>query len=198
MTRRIAHLVIATFVISLAAAATASAAKPFPSDFLWGTASSGFQSEAGGEPANVDRRSDWYEFTTDPGLIADGVVSGDSVADGPGFWNEWKGDLRRASEGLDNNAIRLGIEWSRIFPRSTARIETGKRVSRKELRKLDRAAKGSAVRRYLRILRAANERGMKVMLTLNHFTLPSWVARSARGTRGVRRARRRRSGARGP
>ena len=67
MTRRIAHLVIATFVISLAAAATASAAKPFPRGFLWGTASSGFQSEAGGAPANVDRRSDWYAFTTNPG-----------------------------------------------------------------------------------------------------------------------------------
>ena len=36
-------------------------------------------------------------------------------------------------------------------------------------------AKGSAVRRYLQILRTANERGMRVMLTLNHFTLPSWV-----------------------
>ena len=66
MIRRIAQLVTATVVLSLAAAAPASAAKPFPRDFLWGTASAGFQSEAGGTPANVDRRSDWYGFTTIP------------------------------------------------------------------------------------------------------------------------------------
>ena len=174
MIRRPTAILFALLAVALLPA-SASAAKPFPRDFLWGTASSGFQSEAGGEPANVDRKSDWFEFTTDPGLIADGVVSGDRVADGPGFLNEWRGDLNRASRGLDGNAIRLGIEWSRIFPRSTERVETGRSVSPKELRRLDRLAKESEVRRYRRILRGANERGMRVMLTLNHFTLPSWV-----------------------
>lgn len=168
-------IIFVSVVVTLLAAAASALAKPFPRDFLWGTASSGFQSEAGGTPANVDRGSDWYEFTTDPGLIAEGVVSGDTVADGPGFLNEWKGDLNRASKGLDNNAIRLGIEWSRIFPRSTKRIETGRRISGKDLRALDRAADQRAVKRYRRILRGAQERGMRVMLTLNHFTLPSWI-----------------------
>lgn len=166
---------IAAALVALLAAAPASAARDFPRDFLWGTASAGFQSEAGGRPANVDRRSDWYRFTSDPGLIADGVVSGDRIADGPGFFHEWRGDLDRAARGLGNNAIRLGIEWSRIFPRSTAGVKTGRRISGRELRRLDRLADHRELRRYRRILAGAQRRGLDVMLTLNHFTLPIWV-----------------------
>ncbi|HKQ17206.1 MAG TPA: family 1 glycosylhydrolase, partial [Solirubrobacterales bacterium] len=172
--KRVAIFALAA-AAALAAATPASAARPFPKDFLWGTASAGFQSEAGGTPARVDRRSDWYQFVNDPGLIADGAVSGDPIASGPGFLNAWRGDLDRARRDLGNNAIRLGIEWSRIFPRSTARIETGRHVSFDELRRLDAVADQSAVRRYRRILRSARARGLQVMLTLNHFTLPIWI-----------------------
>ena len=177
MSRRtgIAALVIAAAIATLGLAPAAHAARDFPRSFLWGTASAGFQSEAGGKPANVDRRSDWYRFTSDPGLIDAGVVSGDRIADGPGFLHEWRGDLNRAANGLGNNAIRLGIEWSRIFPRSTAPVETGKHVSIAELRRLDRLADHAAVRRYQRILAGARRRGLDMMLTLNHFTLPIWV-----------------------
>jgi len=174
--RGLSGVLLSTAVVALGAwVGSANASRDFPKGFLWGTASSGFQSEAGGSPANVDRRSDWYAFTTDPELIADGVVSGDRVARGPGFLNEWRGDLDRASEELGNNAIRLGIEWSRIFPRSTERIETGKRISREELRRLDEVASRGAVKRYARILKGARARGLRVMLTLNHFTLPIWI-----------------------
>ena len=172
--KRVAIVVLAA-AAALALAAPASAARPFPKDFLWGTASAGFQSEAGGTPARVDRRSDWYQFINDPGLIADDAVSGDPIASGPGFLNAWRGDLDRARRDLGNNAIRLGIEWSRIFPRSTARIETGRHVSLAELRRLDAVADQPAVRRYRRILRGARARGLQVMLTLNHFTLPIWI-----------------------
>jgi beta-glucosidase/6-phospho-beta-glucosidase/beta-galactosidase len=157
---------------ALAAAAPAGAADRFPRDFLWGTATAGFQVEAGGSPAHADRRSDWWAFTHDPGLIAAGVVSGDRVERGPGFWRKWRGDLDRARRGLGNNAIRLGIEWSRIFPRSTARVRTGEHVSRGELCRLDRLADKRALRHYARILRGARRRGL---LTLNHFTLPIWI-----------------------
>jgi len=153
----------------------AAAETRFPKDFLWGTAVAGFQVEAGGTPSNVDTASDWYRFTTDPQLIADGVVSGDRVADGPGFWRTWRGDLDRARDDLHTNAIRLGIEWSRIFPRSTRGIRTGATIDRRELRRLDRAANRSAVRRYRRILGHAKRRGLEVVLKLNHFPLPLWV-----------------------
>ncbi|MFN8113807.1 MAG: glycoside hydrolase family 1 protein [Solirubrobacterales bacterium] len=176
MSRRTGIATLVAFALAiLTLAPAAQAARDFPKSFLWGTASAGFQSEAGGAPANVDKRSDWYRFTSDPGLIDAGVVSGDRIADGPGFLHEWRGDLDRAANGLGNNAIRLGIEWSRIFPRSTAGVDTGRRISRGELKQLDRLADHAAVRRYQRILAGAQRRGLDVMLTLNHFTLPIWV-----------------------
>jgi len=166
---------IAVLVLMGALAPAVSARQAFPRGFLWGTATAGFQVEAGGGRANSDRRSDWWAFTTDPDLIRAGVVSGDRVDRGPGFWRTWRGDLDRARRRLGSNAIRLGLEWSRIFPRSTARIHTGRRVGRADLRRLDRVADAGAVRRYRRIIRGAHRRGMQVLLTLNHFTLPIWV-----------------------
>ena len=172
--------VVATFLALVAASvaaapASAGQADPFPRGFLWGTASSGFQSEAGGSSANSDKRSDWWAFTHDAGLIRAGVVSGDRVERGPGFWQTWPADLDRARGRLNNNAIRLGVEWSRVFPRSTAGVRTGASVSAAELRRLDRLADPVAVRRYRQIFRGARARGLRVMLTLNHFTLPVWA-----------------------
>ena len=174
--RHLLGLVAAALVaLTVALTPVASARQPFPRGFLWGTATAGFQVEAGGARANSDRRSDWWAFTTDPDLIRAGVVSGDRVDRGPGFWQRWPGDLDRARGRLGSNAIRLGVEWSRIFPRSTASIRTGRRIDRTDLRRLDRVADAAAVRRYRRIIRGARNRGMRVLLTLNHFTLPIWV-----------------------
>jgi beta-glucosidase/6-phospho-beta-glucosidase/beta-galactosidase len=186
----VARIALLALTVSLMAATSAEAQDRFPPGFLWGTASAGFQVEAGGSPSNADRRSDWWRFTHDAGLIRDGVVSGDRVERGPGFWRTWRADLDRARGDLDNNAIRLGIEWSRIFPRSTARVRTGTSVSTRELRRLHRLADRRAVRRYAAILRGARQRGLRVMLTLNHFTLPLWVhdpiaVRKAFAGRGV-------------
>jgi beta-galactosidase len=161
--------------VSLGVAPGAFAKQRFPRGFLWGTATAGFQVEAGGSRANSDRRSDWWAFTTNADLIRAGVVSGDRVARGPGFWQTWPGDLDRARTRLGSNAIRLGIEWSRIFPRSTAKVRTGARIGRADLRRLERLADEHAVRRYRRIIRGARRRGMRVLLTLNHFTLPIWI-----------------------
>jgi beta-galactosidase len=186
MRRRIALALLAAATTAATAAPASAGINPesYPGDFLWGTATAGFQVEAGGKPANVDTRSDWHAFTEDEQLAADGVVSGDSIARGPGFWRTWKGDLDRAAERLDNNAVRLGIEWSRIFPRSTAKVKTGDSVSRAELRELDELADESAVRRYRQIFDGAVERGLEPMATLNHFTLPIWIHEPL----GVRRA----------
>ncbi len=173
--RKVACAVVLAVLALWAGGASDASARDFPKNFLWGTATAGFQVEAGGTPANVDRRSDWYAFTSNPGLIDDGVVSGDQVSRGPGFWRTWKSDLDRARFSLDNNAVRLGIEWSRIFPRSTGGVETGVRFSKGELLRLDRIANHKAVRRYRSILEWAQKRGLKVMVTLNHFTLPVWI-----------------------
>lgn len=169
-----ASALVTTVAVALCAP-SASAQERFPRGFLWGTASAGFQSEAGGSPSHADRGSDWWAFTTARELIEGGVVSGDRVTDGPGLWRRWKVDLALARTGLDSNAIRLGVEWSRIFPASTASVRTGRRIDARELRALDRLADRGAVRHYRRVLRSAQRRGMRTMLTLNHFTLPRWV-----------------------
>ncbi|HEY8582929.1 MAG TPA: family 1 glycosylhydrolase, partial [Capillimicrobium sp.] len=104
-----------------------------------------------------------------------GVVSGDRVTGGPGFWSRWRGDLDLARDRVGSNAIRLGLEWSRVFPRSTAGVRVGARIDRRDLHRLDRLADRSAVRHYAQVLRGAQRRGLRVMLTLNHYTLPLWA-----------------------
>ena len=61
-----ARLSLALLALALVTAVPAHAGSEFPSGFLWGTATAGFQVEAGGSPANADRRSDWWAFTHDP------------------------------------------------------------------------------------------------------------------------------------
>ena len=88
--------------------------KDFPEGFLWGTATAAFQIEMGlGES---DPNSDWYVWVHDKDNIQKGLVSGDSPENGPGFWELYPKDLRLAREELGNNAFRMSIDWSRIFP----------------------------------------------------------------------------------
>jgi beta-glucosidase/6-phospho-beta-glucosidase/beta-galactosidase len=155
-----------SLVVALAAPAGASA-RDFPKDFLWGTAIAGFQTEAGGRPAHADRHSDWFVWSHDRANIDQGHVSGDLVERGPGHWRLFRHDADLARHRLGANAFRLSIEWSRLFPRSTRGARTP--------RELNRLVNQAAARHYGAELRAIRARGMKPMLTLNHFTLPSWL-----------------------
>jgi len=130
--RRPLALLVATAALLLAAAPQALAARgdvTFPRGFLWGTANAGFQYEAGGSPSNADRGSDWWVWSHDPTNIAKHWVTGDRVERSAGHWRVWRGDLDLARRGLRSNAYRTGIEWSRIFPRSTAGVRTGSRIT---------------------------------------------------------------------
>lgn len=60
-------------------------------------------------------------------------------------------------KSLNHNSHRLSIEWSRIEP------EEGQFNS-------------SEIDHYKKVLKALKDRGITVMLTLWHFTLPKWVA----------------------
>jgi beta-galactosidase len=144
-----------------------AAARDFPRDFLWGTAIAAFQTEAGGHPANADPRSDWWVWSHDARNVADGHVSGDRVERGPGHWRTWRGDLLLARNRLASNAFRMSIEWSRLFPRSPGRARTP--------RQLDRLVNQKAARHYAAELDAIRGLGMTPMVTLNHFTLPTWL-----------------------
>ena len=153
-------------LLLLCLAPAARASEPFPRGFQWGVATSGFQSEAGGTPANADRRSDWWAWTHDRANIEAGRVTADRVEHGPGHWRKWRRDVRLAA-GLGSDVFRMGVEWSRIFPRSTRGART--------LAQLHDVADRRALRHYRRVLRGVRRRGMRPYVTLSHFSLPTWV-----------------------
>jgi beta-galactosidase len=158
--------------------------KRFTDGFLWGTAISAFQVEMGlGEPSP---HSDWYAWVHDQDNVKAGRVSGDRPEDGPGFWELYEGDLRLAREELGNNAIRLSLDWARIFPRSTIPVEVevdhdewgnvcGVDVDEDAMTRLMELADDEAVQRYRQILSEAERLGLTVLLTLYHWPIPLWL-----------------------
>jgi beta-glucosidase len=119
----------------------------FPAGFHWGAATAPYQNEGG------LHGTDWYTFES-----SCGQCSHDRADDGPDSWNRWEADLDLARAGK-HNAIRLGIDWSRVFPDG-----------------MDAPPDAAAVARYHEILRGARERGLRPLVTLHHFATPTWLA----------------------
>ena len=145
----------------------------FGADFIWGTATSGFQVDMGcptlPDDQCVDSNSDWYQFVTTEENIDDSslFISGDPVSMGPGMWETFEEDVARMeSDGL--GGYRMGIEWSRIFPDGAAEAAT-------TVEELAEYANASAVARYREMFAALNEAEIHPLVTLNHYTLPLWV-----------------------
>ncbi len=155
----------------------------FPKDFLFGSSLSGFQFEMGAGD-DVDDRSDWYLWARYPGNVITGRVSGDLPERGTGYWKNFK-RIHDLAEASGMRCLRIGIEWSRIFPQPTTEVEVPVRredgavisveVGEGALRELERLANGRAVERYREILADLRRRGFTVMANLNHFTLPLWL-----------------------
>jgi len=155
----------------------------FPEGFQWGTAISSFQAEMGrGKPS---KDTDWWAWVHDPDNIKVGRVSGDSPVDGPGFWEMYDDDFERCRSELGNNAVRLSIDWGRIFPEVTSGVEV--KVKRDQhgnvwdlelddsMDSLHRIADEDAVARYREILSSAARHGLTPMLTLYHWPIPLWL-----------------------
>ncbi|MCX4094168.1 glycoside hydrolase family 1 protein [Nocardia sp. alder85J] len=75
---------------------------PLGGDFLWGVASSGFQSE-GSEPD-----SNWLRHTT--------ATAPDQVGNSVDFYHRYREDIGLAA-GLGAKVYRISVEWARIQPR---------------------------------------------------------------------------------
>ncbi len=122
----------------------------FPKGFLWGTASSSYQTEGN------NQNSDWYIEEQ-----LDGMKPGpERRLNGPcgiacDHWNRYREDYDCAEE-LGVNIHRTSIEWSRIFIEEDQTDKT-------------------ALEHYKQMLMNLNARGIKVMLCLHHFTIPRWV-----------------------
>ncbi|MEM3463551.1 MAG: family 1 glycosylhydrolase, partial [Candidatus Bathyarchaeia archaeon] len=130
-----------------------------------------------------------------------GVVSGDLPENGIDYWHLYAKDHELARR-LGLNAYRIGLEWSRLFPKSTAAVEVGVErasdgnianisIDDKALEKLDGLADKDALNHYRLIIEDLRARGFKVFVCLNHFTLPLWIhnpiiARATRLRKGPR------------
>ncbi len=158
----------------------------FPEKFLWGASTSGFQFEMGGSAKNgLDPNTDWYAWVHDKQNIRKGIVSGDFPEDGVDYWHMFRQDHDIAKE-LGFNAFRLGVEWSRIFPKTTANIKVGVErasdgniadidIDDGTLEKLEKVADNKALDHYKEIIGDLRQKGFKVFVCLNHFTLPLWI-----------------------
>ncbi|MFN4046510.1 MAG: beta-galactosidase BgaS, partial [Acidilobaceae archaeon] len=156
----------------------------FPRDFLFGFSESGFQFEMGFR-GSEDPNSDWWVWVHDFENVISGVVSGDLPEDGVGYWDLYPADHGMAAK-LGMNCARIGVEWSRVFPDPTYDVRvhvdrdesgniTGVDVDYKALEELDKTADKGAVEHYRKILGDWKGRGGKLILNLNHFTLPLWL-----------------------
>lgn len=115
----------------------------FPQNFLWGAATSAYQVEGG------NNNSDWWAWEKTAGK----ENSGDACR----HYELYAQDFDLA-KGLNHNAHRLSIEWSRIEP------QEGK-FSQTELR------------HYLEVILALRARGIEPIVTLHHFTNPLWLSK---------------------
>jgi beta-glucosidase len=125
----------------------------FPEGFLWGAATSAYQVEGGNE------NNQWWAFEQLKGKIERGEKCGRAC----GHYQKYEEDFDLARQ-LKHNVHRLSIEWSRVCP------ESGVFDPRE-------------IEHYRQVLEALKERGMKVFLTLHHFTDPLWFFEKGSFTR---------------
>ncbi len=125
----------------------------FPQGFLWGTANSAYQTEGG----NV--HSDWHyweksirrqEDLKKAGLKPEDFLCGKACD----FYNRYEEDFALA-KSLNHNSIRIGLEWARIEP-------------------VEGEFSSAVLDHYEKILQSARFNGLKVFLTLHHYTNPTW------------------------
>jgi beta-glucosidase len=137
---------------------------PFPDGFLWGAATSAYQVE-GSPLADGAGPSIWHAFAHSPGHIADGQT-GDIACD---HYRRYGEDLTLMRD-LGLNAYRFSINWARVLPEGTGRINTG------------------GLDFYRRLADGLNDLGIAPMATLYHWDLPlalqnrgGWLNRDSAG-----------------
>jgi len=127
-----------------------------------------------GQGAPNDENSDWWVWVRDPDNIATGKVNGDLPEDGPGFYNRYRKAARQARR-LRSNAFRMSIEWSRLFPTSTAAVDISGGFTPEVLAALDALADQDEVAHYRAVFTELRRHRLEPMVTLSHFTLPLWI-----------------------
>ena len=121
----------------------------FPKDFLWGTSTSGPQTEGrfAGDGKGDNLWDYWYQvephrfrFQEGPGLTST-------------FYENWEEDIELLVE-TGHTAFRTSIQWSRIFPEGRGE------------------ANSAGVAFYRQVFERIKEKGIHLMVNLYHFDLP--------------------------
>ncbi len=113
----------------------------FPPDFIWGSATAGYQIEGDNIHCGHWHREVLYHAKEPSGKACN-------------FWNLWPQDFAMLSE-LGHRMFRMSVEWSRIEPEEKLHDE-------------------EALARYLAMFKELKKRGIKLCLTLHHFSQPQW------------------------
>lgn len=117
-----------------------------PDDLLLGCATAAHQVEGG-------LWNDWMRMERDqPERIKDGS----SAAVAVDHFGRYAEDIEELAS-LHQNAYRFSVEWARVEPEEGRFDE-------------------SALRHYASVVRACREHGIEPVVTLQHFTLPVWLA----------------------
>ena len=127
---------------------SALARQDFPSDFIWGVATSSYQIE-GAHDRDGRGPSVWDVFCEQPGAIADGS-DGKTACD---HYHRYEEDLDLIA-AMGVNAYRFSISWPRVQPEGQG------------------AWNEAGFAFYERLIQALIARGIQVHITLNHWDLP--------------------------
>ncbi len=122
---------------------------PFPTSFLWGTATAAYQIE-GSPLADGAGPSIWQRFSHTPGMTQDGA-NGDIACD---HYRRWREDIALMRQ-LGTNAYRFSIAWGRVLPEGLGKPNT------------------AGLDFYDRLVDALLESGITPMVTLYHWDLPA-------------------------
>lgn len=125
----------------------------FPSDFVWGVATSAFQIE-GAARSDGKGLSIWDEFCRIPGAIADGS-NGDTACD---HYHRLESDLDLIAD-LGVNAYRFSISWPRVQPLGAGPVNQ------------------AGLEFYDRLIDGLLERNIQPYATLYHWDLPAELQR---------------------
>ena len=121
----------------------------FPSDFLWGGATSAYQVE-GSPLADGAGPSIWQRFAHTPGMMRNGDT-GDVACD---HYRRYREDVAMMRE-LGLKAYRFSISWARVLPEGTGRVNP------------------AGLGFYERLVDTLLENGIEPMATLYHWDLPA-------------------------
>ncbi|KAJ4838709.1 hypothetical protein Tsubulata_003150 [Turnera subulata] len=125
---------------------------PFPSNFLFGTASSSYQFE-GAYLSYGKGLSNWDVFTHEPGNVVDGS-NGDIAVD---HYHQYLEDLGFMDD-IGVNSYRFSISWARILPKG--RFGTVNRAG---------------INHYNKLINALLLKGIEPFVTLAHFDIPQEI-----------------------